>query len=100
MKYSFPEHLYATYIIVFSLMSMVGIAIGTSITSGVTDDSVPYATMVGILQVRLIEQKITEIVHESQYFLVSLYASLYYDIVQLLGTSRRNNLLRMCVRNT
>ena len=47
-----PKHLYATYIIVFSLMSMVGIAIGTGLTSSITDDSAPYAAMVGILQVR------------------------------------------------
>ena len=47
-----PKPLYATNIIVFSLMSMVGIAIGTGLTSSITDDSSPYAAIVGILQVR------------------------------------------------
>ena len=50
-----PKRLYATYIIVFSVMSMVGIAIGTTLTSGVAEESVPYAAMVGILQVRWIK---------------------------------------------
>ena len=50
-----PKRLYATYIIVFSVMSMVGIAIGTTLTSGVAEESVTYAAMVGILQVRWIK---------------------------------------------
>ena len=58
-------------------MSMVGIAIGTSLTSGITEDSVPYAAMVGILQVRGIKWKITEIVNK-YYHLVISYDTTYY----------------------
>ena len=48
-----PKPLYTTYVLVFSLMSMIGIGIGTSLTSGIVDDSFSYIMMVGILQVTL-----------------------------------------------
>ena len=95
-----PKHLYATYIIVFSVMSMVGIAIGTTLTSGVAEESVPYAAMVGILQVRWIKWKISKIAFESFLNVVTPHSKIFYELVQILGTSRRNNSIRMRVRNT
>ena len=98
-----PKHLYATYIIVFSVMSMVGIAIGTTLTSGVAEESVPYAAMVGILQVRWIQWKFTENTFESFLLhnnVVTPHSKTYYELVQILGTSRRNNSIRVRVRNT
>ena len=49
-----PKALYTTYVLVFSLMSMIGIGIGTSLTSGIVDNSFSYVMMIGILQVSVI----------------------------------------------
>ena len=62
---------------------MVGIAIGTTLTSGVAEESVPYAAMVGILQVRWIKWKITEIAFVSFLYnnVVTPHSKTYYVLV-------------------
>ena len=45
-----PKKIYATYIVVFALMSSIGIAIGIVITS-ISEDSPNYMVTTGVLQV-------------------------------------------------
>ena len=46
-----PKLLYAAYMLVYALMSTIGIAIGIAITSSVEDNTFSYMVTVGVLQV-------------------------------------------------
>ena len=49
-----PKILYASYMLVYALMSSIGIAIGIAVTTTVEDDTTSYLMSVGVLQVRII----------------------------------------------
>ena len=46
-----PKLLYAAYMIVYAMMSMIGIAIGIAVTTSVEDNTFAYMINVGVLQV-------------------------------------------------
>ena len=46
-----PKLLYAAYMIVYAMMSMIGIAIGIAVTTSVEDNTFAYMITVGVLQV-------------------------------------------------
>ena len=47
-----PKLLYAAYMIVYAMMSMIGIAIGIAVTTSVEDNTFAYMITVGVLQVQ------------------------------------------------
>ena len=49
-----PKIIYATYIVVFALMSSIGIAIGIVITT-ISEDSPNYMVTTGVLQVAIFD---------------------------------------------
>ena len=46
-----PKLLYAAYMLVYAMMSMIGIAIGIAVTNSVEDNTFAYMVTVGVLQV-------------------------------------------------
>ena len=50
-----PKLLYTVYMLVFSLMSPIGIAIGIAVTSAMENETNAYILTVGVLQVRVIQ---------------------------------------------
>ena len=50
-----PKVLYIVYMLIFSLMSPIGIAIGIAVTSAMENETTAYILTTGVLQVRLIE---------------------------------------------
>ena len=48
-----PKLLYAAYILVFALMSSIGIAIGIVVTTVAEDHTDSYLMSIGVLQVRM-----------------------------------------------
>ena len=49
-----PKILYIFYMLIFSLMSPIGIAIGIGVTSAMESETNSYILTTGVLQVRLI----------------------------------------------
>ena len=49
-----PKRLYASYTLVYGLMSSIGIAIGIAVTTAVEDNTTSYLMSVGVLQVRIV----------------------------------------------
>ena len=49
-----PKVLYTVYMLIFSLMSPIGIAIGIAVTSAMENETTAYILTPGVLQVRLI----------------------------------------------
>ena len=82
-----PKALYTTYVLVFSLMSMIGIGIGTSLTSGIVDNSVSYVVMIGILQASITlfrnkPSKSFDVHFYSHYQFLSLFAHVNFRLLQ------------------
>ena len=48
-----PKVLYTVYMLIFSLMSPIGIAIGIAVTSAMENETTAYILTTGVLQVRL-----------------------------------------------
>ena len=46
-----PKKLYAAYMLIYALMSSIGIAMGIAITTAVEDNTKMYMVTVGVLQV-------------------------------------------------
>ena len=50
-----PKLLYTVYMLIFSLMSPIGIAIGIAVTSAIENETNAYIITVGVLQVRVMQ---------------------------------------------
>ena len=56
-----PKFLYTVYMLIFSLMSPLGIGIGIAVTTALETESTAYTLTVAILQVRITKINIDEI---------------------------------------